>query len=85
MVTSQLTGQKLGIRGGKRIFSWLMMFFLIAVAGVYLFRPLYDPDFYWHLKTGQWIWQNKSLPHFDPFGIPPSPEPTPGTEFIFTS
>ena len=53
--------------------------------GIYLSRPLYDPDFYWHLKTGQWIWQNMALPHLDPFGVPPLPPPSPRTEFILTS
>lgn len=62
-----------------------MMLSAFLIVGIYLSRPLYDPDFYWHLKTGQWIWQNKSLPHTDPFGVPPFPEQSPRTEFILTS
>ena len=27
--------------------------------------PLYDTDFWWHLKTGEWIWQTKSVPQVD--------------------
>lgn len=69
----------------KRIISWILMLSAFLIVGIYLSRPLYDPDFYWHLKTGQWIWQNKSLPHTDPFGVPPFPEPSPRTEFILTS
>lgn len=67
------------------VIPWFMMLLLVLVAGVYLTRPLYDPDFYWHLKTGQWIWQHKTLPRMDPFGVPPLPPLTPRTEFIFTS
>jgi len=67
------------------IISKAMLLYLIVIAGMYLFRPLYDPDFYWHLKTGQWIWQNQSLPHMDPFGIPPLPDPSPRNDFILTS
>jgi len=26
-----------------------------------------DPDFGWHFKTGEWIWQNKSVPRHDIF------------------
>lgn len=62
-----------------------MLLLTFVVLGIYLSRPLFDPDFYWHLKTGQWIWQNKSLPHMDLFGVPPLPAPSPRTEFIFTS
>lgn len=62
-----------------------MMLFVFANVAVYLSRPLYDPDFYWHLKTGQWIWQHGSLPHMDTFGIPPFPDSSPRTEFHFTS
>jgi hypothetical protein len=61
------------------------MLFTLVIAGIYLSRPLYDPDFYWHLKAGQWIWENASLPYSDPFGIPPLPEPSGRTDFILTS
>jgi hypothetical protein len=62
-----------------------MMLLTLLLAALYLSRPLYDPDFYWHLKTGQWIWQHTALPHTDLFGIPPLPQPSPRTEFIYTS
>jgi len=69
----------------KRILSVGMILFTLVIAGIYLSRPLYDPDFYWHLKTGQWIWQNMSLPLMDPFGVPPLAEPSPRSDFILTS
>jgi len=69
----------------KPILAWGMLLFTLVVTGVYLSRPLYDPDFYWHLKTGQWIWQNTSLPLLDPFGVPPLAESSPRTAFILTS
>ncbi len=28
-----------------------------------------DPDFWWHLKTGEYIWQNRALPAPDPFAF----------------
>ncbi|HIJ96622.1 MAG TPA: hypothetical protein HPP94_12965 [Desulfuromonadales bacterium] len=68
-----------------RSFSAGMLIFTLIVTGIYLSRPLFDPDFYWHLKTGQWIWQNMSLPQMDPFGVPPLAEPSPRTAFILTS
>jgi len=69
----------------KPIMAWGMLLFTLVVAGVYLSRPLFDPDFYWHLKTGQWIWQNMSLPRMDPFGVPPLAPSSPRTDFILTS
>jgi tetratricopeptide (TPR) repeat protein len=29
--------------------------------------PIVEGDFFWHLATGQWIWQNKTIPDKDPF------------------
>ena len=44
---------------------------LLALSAVLLvgwFSPeISDPDFWWHLKTGQYIWQKHSLPVPDPF------------------
>jgi hypothetical protein len=44
---------------------------LPALAAVLLagwFSPeISDPDFWWHLKTGQYIWEKHSLPVPDPF------------------
>lgn len=43
------------------------MLIMIAVAALYLLRPVVDNDFFWHVKTGEWIWQNQALPAEDPF------------------
>jgi hypothetical protein len=41
---------------------------LSAVLLVGWFSPeISDPDFWWHLKTGQYIWEKHSLPVPDPF------------------
>lgn len=44
---------------------------LAALIGVVLWVNVFtvfgDHDFFWHLKTGEWIWQNHSLPAEDPF------------------
>jgi hypothetical protein len=45
--------------------------FLAAFAGILfmgMFSPAaYDSDFWWHLKTGQFLWQQHRLPVPDPF------------------
>lgn len=30
-------------------------------------QPIIDPDFWWHLKTGQYIFETRSIPHTDIF------------------
>lgn len=66
-------------------FLWCLFVFILAITALYLFRPFFDPDFYWHLKTGEWIWQHSALPYQDPFGVAPNPTPPPETIFILTS
>src|SRR5437660_303777 len=44
---------------------------LIALAALLLFglfsREIYDSDFWWHLRTGQYIVETRALPFPDPF------------------
>jgi tetratricopeptide (TPR) repeat protein len=50
----------------KKIF----LFFLVIFFGfctLFAANKIADPDFWWHLKTGEWIWQHKAIPHVDPF------------------
>lgn len=35
--------------------------------------PVFDGDFFWHLHTGEWIWNHKSLPNLDPFTFTADP------------
>lgn len=47
--------------------SLLIFFFLISLS---LFSvPLWDSDFWWHIATGRYIYENKSLPSADPFSF----------------
>jgi hypothetical protein len=49
---------------------WLS-YVIVALAAILIFSRFWfgvgDPDFWWHLKTGQYIWQNHKLPLPDPF------------------
>lgn len=31
--------------------------------------PIEDGDFFWHIKTGEWIWNNRAMPSTDPFSF----------------
>ena len=39
------------------------MLLIIAAAA----RPITDPDFWWHLRTGQYIVETRSIPYTDIF------------------
>jgi hypothetical protein len=44
--------------------STIATFALVAMLAV---RPTSDPDKFWHLATGRWIWKNHRIPKTDPF------------------
>lgn len=69
----------------SRLLSFLVILIGIVITAVFLSRPFFDADFFWHLKTGEWMWQHKSLMMIDQFTLPPVPEQTARSEFIQTS
>ncbi|MBN1263448.1 MAG: hypothetical protein JW991_03780 [Candidatus Pacebacteria bacterium] len=46
-----------------RFLAFLLLWGIFYVAA----RQFLDPDLGWHLKTGEWIWQNRRLPEKDLF------------------
>lgn len=44
----------------------VILCFFAAVVFVHL-TPITDPDLFWHLATGRWIWEHGQLPDSDPF------------------
>ena len=44
----------------------LVIVFLIALFSMSA-REITDPDFWWHLKTGQYILETRSIPRYDVF------------------
>jgi hypothetical protein len=48
---------------------WLLYGVTFAASMLFLLGAINDPDFFWHLKTGEWIWQHKGLPDGDPFNF----------------
>lgn len=49
------------------IAAYMLSFAVVAV--VFVVMPINDPDFWWHLKTGQWIAAARHLPDVDPFNL----------------
>ncbi|HTX92413.1 MAG TPA: hypothetical protein VMC09_14475 [Anaerolineales bacterium] len=47
------------------------LFVFLLFIGIFLMtlRPIADPDFWWHLRTGELIVQTRAIPHIDPFSF----------------
>jgi hypothetical protein len=46
---------------------WLLVIVIMAVIFTLAAQPITDPDFWWHLKTGQYIVETRTIPHTDIF------------------
>jgi hypothetical protein len=55
----------------KRLMSLVLLLGLLAMAS----RPILDPDFWWHLRTGQLIWDTGTIPRVDAFSYTVSGQP----------
>jgi hypothetical protein len=53
------------IRSSRRLLVVVFMLVIFAAAA----RPIKDPDFYWHLKTGQYLLETRSIPSVDIFSF----------------
>ena len=58
---------------------------IFAISSLFLLRNISDPDFFWHIKTGEWIWQERALPSVDPFAYTSPGHHTTREFFILTS
>ena len=61
-----------------RVFVAALFLGLFALAA----RNVTDPDVWWHLKTGQYIADHKSLPHTDPFSYTRAGQPWVAHEWL---
>lgn len=52
---------------GSRFFPSVFWTLLLTLVGFYAIRPIMDFDFWWHLKTGEIMLQQKALLGIDPF------------------
>lgn len=66
-------------------FQIALYFTFLGVTVLFLLKPLYDNDFYWHLKTGEWIWNNSRLPVHDLFNYTTPVLDSAITKFTLTS
>ncbi|NVN98111.1 MAG: hypothetical protein HXX17_02230 [Geobacteraceae bacterium] len=70
---------------GSKILHTVLVLSGICCLLVFLLKPINDPDFFWHLKSGEWIIQHHAIPQVDPFGINPPDASDPRQKLILTS
>jgi len=60
------------------------VFFAVLFISLFLMtlRPVTDPDFWWHLRTGELISQTHSIPHIDPFSFTNNGKPWVAHEWL---
>jgi hypothetical protein len=68
-----------------KILIAILVSLIFIISSLFLLRNIYDPDFFWHIKTGEWIWQHKAFPSVDPFAFTSSGHHTTREHFILTS
>ena len=58
---------------------------LLMVAAAFLLgcQQLFDADFWWHLKSGQWILEQRSVPTVDPFTFASADRPWVDLSWLF--
>jgi Tetratricopeptide repeat len=56
---------------------------LVAFVLVLSFCNIRSLDLWWHLKTGEWIWQQHRIPHADPFSHSAGDQPWISHEWLF--
>jgi hypothetical protein len=67
--------------------SWLdgsRLFLLVVFIGLFAMAAgnVIDPDVWWHLKTGEYIAQHKTVPHADPFSYTRAGQPWVAHEWL---
>src|SRR6266542_6129141 len=66
------------VKSGSKVRLLSSLFFLLFFACIFFYftNSLNTiTDFWWHISTGRWIWQNGTLPASDPFSYTASLEP----------
>jgi tetratricopeptide (TPR) repeat protein len=62
---------------------WLLPGLVVAFAAVLSFNQIRSLDIWFHLATGQWIWQGHGIPHADPFSHSAAGRPWIAHEWLF--
>lgn len=70
----------------KQAYTWLNLRrfgFIVILTVLYISIVLSDPDYFWHLSAGQYLWENKALPSSDMFSYTFAGKPWVLHEWLF--
>ena len=70
----------------SQIYEWLNLRrfgFIVIFTVLFISIVLSDPDYFWHLSAGQYIWENKALPSVDVFSYTFADKPWVLHEWLF--
>ncbi len=68
--------------GEERIRTFISVLLFSLLVFLLFLKSIKDPDFFWHLKTGEYIFKHKSIPEKDPFSFTAPDPPTERVKFI---
>ena len=51
----------------RRLMDGVLIVLVVSAAFLLGCQELFDSDVWWHVRAGQWIWENGRVPALDPF------------------
>ena len=61
----------------------VLIVLILTIAFLLGCQQMFDSDVWWHVRTGQWIWEHKSVPTLDPFTFASSNRPWLDLHWLF--
>jgi hypothetical protein len=65
------------------VHCWTLLAILLAFFAIISYCQVRSLDLFFHLKTGEWIWQQHSVPRVDPFSYSAAGKPWVSHEWLF--
>lgn len=66
----------------SRMVGIVLSLLFFGAVFLFFFHPIKIGDFWWHLNTGRWIWENGGLPSEDPFAYTTTAENAERTKLV---
>ena len=67
----------------RRVTDGALLLLLVVAAFLLGCLEMFDPDVWWHLRAGQWIWENRTVPSLDPFTFAAGDRPWVDLHWLF--
>ncbi|HZW29556.1 MAG TPA: hypothetical protein VFF52_02550 [Isosphaeraceae bacterium] len=67
----------------RRLADGVLLLLMVLAAFALGCQELYDPDVWWHVRAGQWIWEHRAVPTRDPFTFASADRPWVDLHWLF--